>query len=36
VSWVVEHSVLMATVWPLFLLAVFVPLSVARYRRLSR
>jgi ABC-2 type transport system permease protein len=36
VSWVVEHSLLMATVWPLFLLAVFVPLSVARYRRLSR
>jgi ABC-2 type transport system permease protein len=34
-SWVVEHSLLMATVWPLLLLAVFVPLSVARYRRLS-
>lgn len=35
-GWVVEHSVLAATDWPLLLLAIFVPLSVARYRRLSR
>ncbi|HST86468.1 MAG TPA: ABC transporter permease, partial [Kineosporiaceae bacterium] len=35
-SWIAEHSLLMATVWPLVLLAIFVPLSVVRYRRLSR
>ncbi len=33
---VAEHSLLMATLWPVLLLAVFVPLSVLRYRRLSR
>jgi ABC-2 type transport system permease protein len=36
VSWVVEHSLLMAVVWPVLLLVVFMPLSVARYRRLAR
>ncbi len=36
VSWVSQHSLLMATVWPILLLVVFVPLSVLRYRRLSR
>jgi ABC-type multidrug transport system permease subunit len=36
VSWVGEHSLLMAGLWPALLLIVFVPLSVARYRRLSR
>jgi ABC-type multidrug transport system permease subunit len=35
-SWITEHSLLMATLWPAVLLAVFGPLSVARYRRLSR
>lgn len=35
-GWVAQNAVLMALVWPLVLLAVFVPLSVARYRRLSR
>lgn len=35
-SWVGEHSLLMATLWPVLLLVLFVPISVARYRRLSR
>ena len=35
-TWVAEHALAMAMVWPLVLLAVFVPLSVRRYRRLSR
>jgi len=35
-SWVTEHSMLMATLWPTLLLIVFVPLAVIRYRRLSR
>ncbi|MBR8745388.1 ABC transporter permease [Nocardiopsis sp. MG754419] len=35
-GWVAQNAVLMAVVWPLVLLVVFVPLSVARYRRLSR
>lgn len=35
-GWVAQNAVLMALVWPLVLLAVFVPLSVVRYRRLSR
>jgi ABC-2 type transport system permease protein len=35
-TWVAEHALAMAVVWPLVLLAVFVPLSVRRYRRLSR
>lgn len=34
-SWVSTHPVLMATLWPLILLAVFVPLSVRRYGRLG-
>jgi ABC-2 type transport system permease protein len=34
-SWVSTHPVLMAVVWPLVLLAVFVPLSVRRYGRLG-
>jgi ABC-2 type transport system permease protein len=33
-SWIVQHSVLMAVVWPLLLTAVFFPLAVARYRGL--
>lgn len=35
-SWVAEHSVAMAAIWPLVLLAVFVPASIRRYQRLSR
>ncbi|SEG10185.1 ABC transporter efflux protein, DrrB family [Thermomonospora echinospora] len=35
-SWAAEHAVPMAVLWPLLLAAVFFPLSVRRYRRLSR
>jgi ABC-2 type transport system permease protein len=35
-SWIAQHALLMAIVWPLALLAVFFPLSVRSYRRLSR
>jgi ABC-2 type transport system permease protein len=35
-SWVVAHAELMAVAWPLVLVAIFLPLSVRRYRRLSR
>lgn len=35
-SWVAQHAVLMAAVWPAALLAIFVPLSVRRYQRLNR
>jgi ABC-2 type transport system permease protein len=35
-SWVANHAVEMAVVWPLVLVAVFLPLSVRRYQRLSR
>ncbi|MGH2585838.1 MAG: ABC transporter permease [Dehalococcoidia bacterium] len=35
-SWIAQHAVLMAIVWPLLLIAIFLPLSVLRYRRLSR
>lgn len=35
-SWIAQHSVLMALVWPLVITAVFFPLSVRRYRHLSR
>jgi ABC-2 type transport system permease protein len=35
-SWVAQHSLLMAVVWPLGLTAVFFPLAVTRYRSLSR
>ena len=34
-SWIAQHSVLMAVLWPLILIAVFLPLSVRRYRRLD-
>lgn len=34
-SWVTQHAVLMAFVWPVVILAVFFPLAVRRYRRLS-
>jgi len=35
-SWVAEHPVLMAAAWSTLLIAIFFPLSVARYRRLDR
>ena len=35
-SWVAQHSMLMAVVWPLVILAVFVPLAIRRYQRLER
>ena len=35
-SWITDHAVLMAIAWPLLLIAVFFPLSLHRYRRLSR
>jgi ABC-2 type transport system permease protein len=34
-SWVAGHATLMAVLWPVVLLAIFAPLSVRRYRRLS-
>lgn len=35
-SWIADNAVLMAVAWPLALVAVFFPLSVRRYQRLSR
>jgi ABC-2 type transport system permease protein len=35
-SWVAQHWLPMAIVWPLAIIAIFVPLSVRRYQRLSR
>lgn len=35
-SWITDHAVLLAVAWPLLLIAVFFPLSLRRYRRLSR
>ncbi|MGI9004204.1 MAG: hypothetical protein ACR2GH_21575 [Pseudonocardia sp.] len=35
-SWIAQHPVLMAVVWPSVTAAVFAPLSVRRYRDLSR
>jgi ABC transporter DrrB family efflux protein len=35
-SWIAQNAMLMAIVWPLLLIAVFLPLSVQRYRRLGR
>src|SRR5258708_22599888 len=34
-SWITNHAVLMAVAWPLLLIAVFFPLSLHRYRRLT-
>ena len=36
VSWADHHAQLLAVVWPLLILAVFVPLAVRRWQRLSR
>ena len=35
-SWIAQHWLLMAIVWPVAIIAVFLPLSVRRYQRLSR
>jgi ABC-2 type transport system permease protein len=35
-SWIAQHWLAMAIVWPLAILAIFFPLSVRRYQRLSR
>ncbi|MGH8929636.1 MAG: ABC transporter permease [Egibacteraceae bacterium] len=35
-SWVAQNALLMAIVWPLLIVAIFFPLSVRRYQRLSR
>ena len=35
-SWADQHALLLAVVWPLLILAVFLPLAVHRWRRLSR
>jgi ABC-2 type transport system permease protein len=35
-SWIAQHSLLMAVVWPLVLFAIFFLLSVRRYQRLGR
>ncbi|PZF92094.1 ABC transporter permease [Micromonospora deserti] len=35
-SFAAQHAVILAVAWPLLLTAVFLPLSVRRYRRLSR
>ena len=35
-SWVADHALLMAIAWPVVLIAIFAPLSVRRFQRLSR
>ncbi|MEU9913576.1 ABC transporter permease [Streptomyces sp. NPDC051001] len=35
-SWVEQHALLMAYVWPMILTAIFLPLAVRRFRKLSR
>jgi ABC-2 type transport system permease protein len=35
-SWIASNATLMAVVWPVVLVAIFFPLSVRRYQRLSR
>ncbi|MEE1793079.1 ABC transporter permease [Streptomyces sp. BE308] len=35
-TWVEEHALLMALVWPLVITLVFLPLAVRRFQRLSR
>ncbi|MFF8505325.1 ABC transporter permease [Streptomyces anulatus] len=35
-SWAAEHAGLLAVLWPLAIIAVFFPLAVARFARLSR
>ncbi|MFC0108252.1 ABC transporter permease [Kibdelosporangium aridum] len=35
-SWASQNSILLAVLWPVVLIAIFVPLSVRRYRKLGR
>ncbi|GGP81576.1 hypothetical protein GCM10010231_60480 [Streptomyces sindenensis] len=35
-TWIEEHALLMAVVWPLVITLVFLPLAVRRFQRLSR
>ncbi|MGW3895578.1 ABC transporter permease [Micromonospora profundi] len=35
-SWPAENAIMLAVLWPVALIAVFAPLAVRRYRRLSR
>jgi ABC-2 type transport system permease protein len=35
-SWIVQNTLLMAILWPALLIAIFLPLSVRKYRRLNR
>jgi ABC-2 type transport system permease protein len=35
-TWAADHALLLAVVWPLLIVAVFLPLSVRRYRALGR
>jgi ABC-type polysaccharide/polyol phosphate export permease len=35
-GWAAEHALALAVVWPVVIVALFAPLAVARYRRLSR
>ena len=35
-SWITSHAITMAVAWPVLLIAVFFPLSLLRYQRLSR
>lgn len=34
-SWVEQHALLMAYVWPVILTAIFLPLAVRRFQKLS-
>jgi ABC-2 type transport system permease protein len=34
--WIAENALLLAVVWPALLVAIFLPLSARKYRRLSR
>jgi ABC-2 type transport system permease protein len=35
-TWIEQHAMLMAIVWPLVLTAIFLPLAIHRFQRLSR
>jgi ABC-type multidrug transport system permease subunit len=35
-SWIEQHALLMAAVWPILITLVFLPLAVRKYQRLSR
>ena len=35
-SWIEQHALLMAIVWPVIITAIFLPLAVRRYQHLSR